>query len=230
MNETPTIRTWHRNAADEDHMGPGHESMWRHFIRSLPEDDLSASAVLDFGCNQGGFLRLLHELKPFRHGLGLDIAVDSVAVANANKGGLPVDYEIVGDLTPYAGRFDLATSYEVVYLLPDLAAHAAQMMTLLRSGGVYYAVTGCHAGNPLWPRWREMIAEISAIPVPDHTPEAIVGAFRDAGFTASAKHFRYDGFVKLSDFGGQYDTVAQALDQPDRIALMFRFEKPGTKE
>lgn len=226
MNTTETIRTWHRNPAEENEMGPGHEPMWRHFIKRLPHDDLSDCNVLDFGCNQGRFLRLLHALKPFRYGLGLDIAVDSIAVANAGKGDLPIDYEVVGDLARHAERFDVATSYEVIYLIGDLAAHAEQMMTLLRDGGVYYAVTGCHAGNPLWPRWREMISEISTIPVPDNTPEDIVGAFRAAGFVASAKHFRYDGFVKLSDFGGQYDTVAQALDQSDRIALMFRFEKP----
>ena len=55
-------------------MEEGHRPLWRHLIASITETDLSTRRVLDFGCNRGGFLRLLYSLKPFHQGLGIDIA------------------------------------------------------------------------------------------------------------------------------------------------------------
>ena len=54
--------TWHSDAANEPRMEEGHRPYWRHFIASIPETDLSTRTVLDFGCNRGGFLRLLHRV------------------------------------------------------------------------------------------------------------------------------------------------------------------------
>ena len=48
-----------------------------------------------------GFLRLLHALKPFRHAIGVDIAVNSIAAARALAGVSPIDYEIAPDLTTW---------------------------------------------------------------------------------------------------------------------------------
>src|SRR5689334_7049006 len=62
-------------------MEGGHRPLWWHFIGSIIETHLSTRRVIDFGCNGGGFLRLLHSLKPFRQGLGIDIAQDSIAAA-----------------------------------------------------------------------------------------------------------------------------------------------------
>ena len=49
----------------------GHAPIWRHLIGLVPENELSGVKVLDFGCNQGGFLRLLYQLRPFQQGLAL---------------------------------------------------------------------------------------------------------------------------------------------------------------
>ena len=76
MDKAASYGTWHTDAAREPAMEEGHRPLWRHFIESIPETDLSTHEVLDFGCNRGGFLRLLHALKPFRHAIGVDIAVD----------------------------------------------------------------------------------------------------------------------------------------------------------
>ncbi|MDT8267749.1 methyltransferase domain-containing protein, partial [Roseomonas sp. DSM 102946] len=99
--------------------------------------------------------------------LGVDIAEDSIAAAQALKGLAPLDFAVAADLSPWRGSFDIAFSYEVVYLLPDLAAHAAGIHAALRPGGVYYAVTGCHTAMPLWPAWRELIGGITHAPVQD---------------------------------------------------------------
>ena len=47
-------------------MGAAHAPIWRRMIDVSVPHDLSASTVLDYGCNQGGFLRLLYDRHPFR--------------------------------------------------------------------------------------------------------------------------------------------------------------------
>ena len=82
---SPLIETWYVDPKAEDAMSHGHAPIWRHLIGLVPETDLGALTVLDFGCNQGGFLRMLHTMRPFRRALGVDIARQSVDRANALK-------------------------------------------------------------------------------------------------------------------------------------------------
>jgi SAM-dependent methyltransferase len=219
--------TWHADSRREPAMEEGHRPIWRHFIQTIPETDLSTREVLDFGCNRGGFLRLLHAIKPFRRGLGVDIARDSIAAARDLVGGAPIDYEIASDLSAWPDRFDLAFSYEVIYLLPDIEAHAASMHNALRSGGVYYAVTGCHTESPLWPTFRRVIAETTNAPVQDRSPEDYADAFSGAGFDVSVRRFGYDGFVPVSKDSRYYPRLLDAVDYPSQYKLIFRLVKSG---
>jgi 2-polyprenyl-3-methyl-5-hydroxy-6-metoxy-1,4-benzoquinol methylase len=106
--------TWHTDTEREPAMEAAHRPLWRHFIETIPETDLSTRDELDFGCNRGGFLRLLHALKPFRSVLGVDIARNSIAAASILVGDTPITYEVTSDLTARAQCFDIAFSYEVV--------------------------------------------------------------------------------------------------------------------
>lgn len=178
-------------------MGNAHAPMWRHFISLAPEADLSTLTVLDFGCNQGGFLRLLYALRPFRYGAAVDIAQASIDVARERSRDLPIDFAATISLERWYGRIDRAFSYEVIYLLPDLEAHAREIKRTLHPGGIYYAVTGCHTANPLRPARRALIAANSNAPVQDHAPEDDAAAFAAAGFDVSFKRFGYDGFVPV---------------------------------
>jgi len=214
--------TWHTDPARDPAMEESHRPLWRHFIDIVPETDLSTRDVLDFGCNRGGFLRLLHAHKPFRRGLGVDIAQASLAQARELAGVAPLSFEDAGRLPEWPGRFDLAFSYEMIYLLPDLAAHAALMQAALRPGGVYYAVTGCHTANPLWPRWREVIGQTSNAPVQDRSPEDYAKGFAEAGFEVSFRRFGYDGFVPVKDGARYYHNLQEMLDYPARDKLLFR--------
>ena len=81
MQRSGTISTWNRNPADEEAMGAAHTPIWRHMIDVSVSDDLRDATVLDYGCNQGGFLRMLYDRHPFRAGVGIDIARESVARA-----------------------------------------------------------------------------------------------------------------------------------------------------
>lgn len=127
MANDGTVATWHTRPGGDDGMGEAHTPVWRRMVEVSKLGDLSGSDVLDFGCNQGGFLRLLYATHRFRSGVGIDIARDSVARAEALKGDRPLSYHVGSEVAKLGRRFDLAFSHEVLYLLPDLAAHARDM-------------------------------------------------------------------------------------------------------
>ena len=217
--------TWHVDAKREAAMEEGHRPLWRHFIETIPETDLSTRQVLDFGCNRGGYLRLLHALKPFRHALGVDIAQESIAAARELAGVAPIQYEVASDLAAWPDQFHLAFSYEVIYLLPDIAAHAAGVYAALRDGGIYYAVTGCHTDSPIWPTFRKTIGESTNAPVQDRAPDDYAAAFASAGFDVSVRRFGYDGFVPAPKDRRYYPKLMDAVDYPAQHKLLFRFVK-----
>ena len=226
MDNPPTsYATWHTDAAREAVMEEGHRPLWRHFIETIPETELATREVLDFGCNRGGFLRLLYALKPFRHGVGVDIAHDSIAAARELAGTAPIDYQVASDVSAWANRFDIAFSYEVIYLLPDIAAHAASIHAALQDRGVYYAVTGCHTESPLWPLWRNVIGETTNAPVQDRAPEAYADALASAGFAVSVRRFGYSGFVPVSKDSRYYPKLTDAVDYAAEHKLIFRAVK-----
>ena len=217
--------TWHTDATREAAMEESHRPLWRHFIETIPETDLSTRDILDFGCNRGGFLRLLHALKPFRRALGVDIASASVAAAREFAGTAPIEYEVASEVSGWPDLFDLAFSYEVIFLLPNLASHAASIHAALRSFGVYYAVTGCHTGSPLWSTWRDRIGESTNAPVQDRSPEDYAEAFTAAGFEVSVRRFGYAGFVSVSKDRSAFPRLIDAVDYPANHTLLFRLVK-----
>jgi SAM-dependent methyltransferase len=217
--------TWHIDAAREAAMEEGHRPLWRHFIGAIPETDLSTHSVLDFGCNRGGFLRLLYALKPFRQGFGVDIAADSIEAARRLSGATPITYEVPQNPSAWRDKFDIAFSYEVIYLLPDVSAHAASLYAALRSGGVYYAVTGCHTDCPLWPKFRETISRTTNAHVQDRSPDDYAAAFAQVGFDVSVRRFGYGGFVPAPKDRSYYPTLLDAIDYAAVHKLLFRLEK-----
>lgn len=216
--------TWYTDPQLEASMGEEHAPLWRHFIEMAPERDFTTRRVLDFGCNRGGFLRLLYSLRPFRFGVGIDIARDSIAAATAAKGDLPLQFEVATDLTRWKNTFDIAFSYEVIYLLPDLARHAFDAFHALRDGGVYYAVTGCHTENPFWPNWRDSIRATSNAPVQDYAPQDFCDAFAGVGLSVSVKHFGFDGFVPVGK-DRSWSSVRDEIAYSSKHKLLFRLEK-----
>ncbi|MBH3226765.1 class I SAM-dependent methyltransferase [Serratia marcescens] len=226
MTDSPsTIPTWDRDPRAEEAMADGHAPIWRHLIGLVPEYELSGVKVLDFGCNQGGFLRLLYQLRPFQQGLGVDIARRSVDEANRLKGHLPVVYQTDTRLNGWDDHFDIAFSHEVIYLIDDIAQHAADILRVLKPGGVYYAVTGCHTGNPLWPQWRERVAADTHTVVQDRSLADYARIFSAAGFQVSARRLGFSGFVPYEPDGWMPD-IAAAIDYYWHTKTVFRLVKP----
>lgn len=223
MKNAQAIRTWANTQGEENAMNDDHRHLWQQLIRHTEEPNLSQKSVLDYGCNQGGFLRLLYTQKPFAHALGVDIAEDSLAAAQENVKDAPIAFTHVADLSNRKNEFDIAFSHEVIYLLPDLAAHAALIKSCLKPGGVYYAAIGCHTDNPQWPRWKEIIASYSNVTVQDYSLDDYAAAFFDAGFAVSAKPYSFTGFVPLKKGNAYFPKIRDSLDYHTTHKTLFRF-------
>lgn len=219
--------TWYDDKRREDAMAEGHAPVWRHLISLMRETDLSGASVLDFGCNQGGLLRLLLPERPFAQGLGIDIASRSIGRARELSVGLNLDFAVDDSPAPRVEAFDLAISHEVIYLIDDLEAHAREMLAALRRGGVYYAVTGCHTGNPDLDAWRKIVEERTTTRIVDRSVEDYASLFLDAGFEVSARKFGYDGFIPFSQdrWETSYDND---LTYYRDIKTIFRLRRPNT--
>ena len=222
---TELIKTWSTDPTEEDGMTEEHAWIWQEMINVIPKRDLTTARILDIGCNQGGFLRMLYDQRPFVSGVGIDLAQDRVALANAAKGDRPVEYVATTNLQDIGGGFDLAFSHEVIYLIGDLEAHATQVAATLKPGGHYDAITCCHADNPLWARWRPKIAEFSNISVPNHTVADIASAFRKAGFDVSISRFLANSYIPTEAPTDYFATDLERVETYARWKLCFRCHK-----
>ncbi|MEM9735650.1 MAG: class I SAM-dependent methyltransferase [Pseudomonadota bacterium] len=221
------IETWSSQPHEEDGMTAEHTWIWREMIRAAVPGALTGARVLDVGCNQGGFLRMLYDTRPFGRAVGVDLAQQAVALAEARKGDRPIDYIAAPRLAEAGTDFDIAFSHEVIYLIPDLADHAAQIAEVLSPGASYYAVTCCHADSPAWPRWREMIQEFSNLPVPNHSVGDIAEAFRGAGFEVDVSRFLANAFIPLETPGAYCRDDLETMEIYTRWKLLFRFTRPA---
>lgn len=223
MARFSTIATWNRNPADEEAMGAAHAPIWRRMADVSVPHDIGGSTVLDYGCNQGGFLRLLYDNHPFKSAVGIDIARESVGRAELLKGQRPIEYRLADSAASLGRTFDYAFSHEVIYLLADLAAHARDIRAALRPGGAYVAAMGCHTDSSLWPLWRKVIAETSSIPLHDHSLEDVSKAFADAGFSVAVRPLALDAFMPVTIGSLYFPKVTDQLRYYSSDKVLFRF-------
>jgi len=225
MLRPSTIATWNRNPADEEAMGAAHAPIWRRMVDVSVPHDLSASTVLDYGCNQGGFLRLLYDTHPFKSAIGIDIARESVGRAELLKGHRPIDYKVANSAASAGRAFDFAFSHEVLYLLQDLSAHANDMKAALRPGGAYVAAMGCHTDSATWTHWRKLISETSSIPIYDHSLEEVAKIFSAAGFTVGVRPLALDAFMPVTVGSPYFPKITDQLRYYNTDKVLFRFVK-----
>lgn len=168
---------------------------------------------------------MLNQISPFREALGVDIACQSIEEANRLKGNLPITYQTNTRLKGWDNYFDIAFSHEVIYLIEDIKQHASDMLRTLKTGGIYYAVTGCHSDNPMWPEWRERVAKHTHTVVQDRSLSDYAHIFSEAGFYVSARRLGFTGFVPYEAEGWMPD-IAAAIDYYFHTKTLFRLVKP----
>ena len=209
-----------RSAAEDEAMQYEHRFVWEAMVKAV-DSELAGRRVLDIGCNRGGFLRMLYDSRHIAEGRGYDPAEAAIADARRLAGTRPLQFEAAGNIPVGWGRFDVAFSHEVIYLISDLGAHAESVYGALVPGGSYYAVMGVHAASPLMAEWhREHVAELRLPPL--HEVDGVAASFAAAGFEVAASRLNI-GFVPLS---AQPPRVVEWLDYYNEKKLLFQFTRP----
>ena len=219
-----------RDAASDEAMQEEHGFIWRAMLDTI-DIDLSGLRVLDVGCNQGGFLRLLVDRAGIAAGFGYDPAAGAVADARRLAGRRPLTFETGTTVPPGWTGFDAAFSHEVLYLLSDLGAHAAATFAALKPGAPYFAVMGVHAGSRMMAAWHASAAGELGLPQL-YDLDDVVEVFDGAGFDVSVARLQLR-FVPVSGARGGHQHRRGLMDWLDyygRDKLLFRFTRPAPRD
>ena len=198
-----------RGAAEDEAMQDEHGFIWKAILDTI-DTDLEGSRVLDVGCNRGGFLRLLVDAAGIAEGYGYDPAPGAITDARRIAGVRPLTFEVAASPPDGWGNFDVAFSHEVLYLLENLPAHAADLFGALKPGGSYFAVTGVHAESPLMSSWHAQSAVELGLPKL-YELDVVARDFEDAGFSVSVANLKL-GFVPVSGHRHGHDHRTDLLD------------------
>jgi SAM-dependent methyltransferase len=216
-----------RGAAEDEAMQDEHGFIWRAMLDTI-DVDLTGRRVLDAGCNQGGFLRLLADRAGIGAGYGYDPASQAIGDARRLAGGRPLTFDTASTVPRGWTHFDAAFSHEVLYLLGDLAAHAGAMFSALNDGAPYYAVMGVHAGSRLMSAWHACSADDLELP-PLYDLDEVVRAFAGVGFDVAVSRMPFR-FVPVSahrpGHGDRHDLL-DWLDYYSHDKVLFRFTRPA---
>lgn len=216
---------WWNNDEGESLMEEGHLKGWMQLISTIKEEDLSNDSVLDFGCNRGGFLRLLHQFKPYKEAIGIDLGRHSIEIANERKGNLPIDYMVSGSPEQFEGKFDLAFCLSVIYLIDDLKTHAWKLSKALKPGGVYYVTYTDLTTNPSQQFFKEEIEKYSHLQANMHTLDDIASAFSNEGFRVEIKRKVPTDFVAVSNEEKYFRSLSDELMSIYENSYIFRFTR-----
>lgn len=186
---------WQEPGMGDQSMEDDHQPFWDDVINNVINVDLTGKKILDFGCNQGGMLRHLYKTQKFSAGVGVDLAQKSIAVANARKGDLPLNYHAMTDLSPLDRDFDYATSTAVIYLIEDIANHARQIYDRLKPGGVYFATHPDYVTNPRFRPILKTIDEFAAVKCALNDINAVVAGLEAPGFKVYLKRMTPQGYM-----------------------------------
>jgi SAM-dependent methyltransferase len=215
-----TSETYWQSATEDAEMQDEHGFVWQAMLDTI-DIDLAGRRVLDAGCNRGGFLRLLATRSGIAAGYGYDPAAGAIDDARRLAGELPLTFEAAETVPAGWDGFDAAFSHEVLYLIHDLAGHAAAIHRALGPGAPYYAVIGVHADSPGIPGWHAENAEKLNLPTL-YTLDDVIEAFTGVGFDAAASRLKI-GFVPLS---GHAPSFPAGLEYFYEHKVMLRFARP----
>ncbi|MBO1198437.1 methyltransferase domain-containing protein [Staphylococcus simiae] len=195
---------WQKGQETDDDMAKDHQQSWERTISLLNKQDIEDKVILDFGCNQGGFLRALYHKFHFQEGVGIDLAKKSLQKAESLKGDLPLSY-VLSDKPEQTGKhFDTAISTSVLYLIEDIEQHAKDLKAVLKPQGVYYATFADHSSNPSRDYIAQVINEYGATPSQNHTLKYIVDSFVNQGYDVAVIKEPVPEIIDLTHYSDFY--------------------------
>ena len=220
---------WQQPDAGDQSMEDEHQSFWDDVIENAIDVDFTDSKIMDFGCNQGGMLRRIHESMPFREAIGVDVAQNAIQAANNRKGDLPLKYFACDTLDGFDTDFDYVVSTAVIYLIEDIAEHARQIYERLKPGGVYFATHPDYVTDSRFKVAQDVINEHATIQCAQNDLDDIIAGFEKAGFFVYVKRMIPNGYIPepISALNNRwYGTATREIDFWYGHRYTFRCVKP----
>ncbi|MET3563722.1 2-polyprenyl-3-methyl-5-hydroxy-6-metoxy-1,4-benzoquinol methylase [Enterococcus rotai] len=174
---------WQEGSHGDQEMENSHYEGWQNVIDLIDKKDIQNRTILDFGCNQGGFLRHLHDRIPFSNAYGVDLAKKAIEVAKSRVADYPIHYINTDDVTTLDTKFDTAISTSVLYLIEDLDSHFETISAVLKDEGVYYASFSDQSKNPSMQYMKEKIDKYGATKMQNKTLTEVVDSLVKQGFS-----------------------------------------------
>ncbi|MBI5973613.1 class I SAM-dependent methyltransferase [Staphylococcus caledonicus] len=195
---------WQKGQESDDDMARDHQEAWERTIQMLDTEDIKDKRILDFGCNQGGFLRQMYDTVPFEEGVGIDLARASLKKAEELKGERPLTYVLTDTPQDTHKTFHTAVSTSVLYLIEDLRQHAKDLKAVLQANGVYYATFADHTDNPSRQFMNDTINQYGATPSQNHSLKDIVDSFVAEGFEVAVIKEPVPDVIDLTHYSDFY--------------------------
>ena len=145
---------------------------------------IAPSEMLEVGCGGGRNARALMKKYPSAKMTAIDYSEVSVGKANEynaeeiKNGRCKVQQGNVSALALPEEKFDLATAFETIYFWPGLEKCFAQVVKVLKPGGVFMIVNESDGTDEASLKYEKMIEGMKC-----HTIEEIETALRTAGFS-----------------------------------------------
>lgn len=219
-------KNWTKGGAQpEQDMEDGHLNEWKNVISELQGGDFESYSVLDFGCNQGAFLKHLYNKYPFKKGVGIDLSLGAIEVANKRKQNLPVSYYTTEDFKDSTEKFDIVISNSVLFFIEDLKQHAKEIGEYLNEEGVYYINFCDFIKSANIASIKEKIDSWAETPLILHSLDEIVKVFSEEGFEVQVKRLRTNDFISLKYSDEWYSSVDEKLELYYRNRYLFRIVK-----
>ena len=152
-----TFDSWAQSGRG-DRMEDGHGDVVGQVVPQLGIK--AGDQILDMGCGTGWATRLLAKAAPGAGAVGIDIAPEMIARAEAQHSyTIRARYEVMPfeQLDLKDGAFSHVFSMEALYYAPDLDKALAEALRVLKPGGRLDAVVDFYKENPPTGTWAETV-------------------------------------------------------------------------
>lgn len=215
---------------DDQDLEEANEVFWHTFISRIRSDGFARvpRVVVDVGSHRGGLLEHIAKLwAPCTlYGIEPIGALRNRALLRLRGQAREVHMLDPSDWRKIPDAFvDLIVSFESLHLIRDLDGLFDHFGRVLSNGGRAYVALGCHAENPVWPKWRAQL-EANGHAVATHWPIEILRASAQRNLMPSVRPLMDAGWVThdpRDEFS--FETVDQMLAHHFTHKLVFRFEK-----
>ncbi|MBL1230611.1 methyltransferase domain-containing protein [Enterococcus sp. BWB1-3] len=198
---------WQEGSKGDQDMEDSHQTGWQNVIGLIDRDDVLDRDILDFGCNQGGFLRKLYDEIPFHSAYGIDLAKQAIKTANQRAGTYPICYVQTGEARALKQKFHTIISTSVLYLIKDLDNHFSMMSDVLNEQGVYYALFTDQSKNPSFEYMRAKIDRFGATKMQNKTLTEVVDSLVKNGFSVELRKEYTSTIYDVTNYHDFYLTV-----------------------